>query len=140
MGSEMCIRDSGVSVANEVTASESDFHLGPIASTVIEKGIPLEICPTSNLHTGVVNSFNEHPVDTLLRSGFQVSINTDNRLMSATSMSNEFWECHNSFGWGWKEIKAITKTSIHHAFIPLEEKNSIMKRIDSWYETRIFSD
>ncbi len=127
----------GVSVANEVTALESGFHLGPIASTVIEKGIPLEICPTSNLHTGVVDSFDEHPVDTLLRSGFQVSVNTDNRLMSATSMSNEFWECHNSFGWGWNEFKAITETSIHHAFLSPEEKNSIMKRIDSWYETKI---
>jgi len=125
----------GVSIAKEVNEEGNYFRKGSTASAIVENMIPLEICPTSNLHTGVVNSLSEHPVDMLLRAGFQVTVNTDNRLMSCTSMTNELWECHKAFGWGWEEISAVADTGIRNAFIPQAEKDPVMERLRSWYGT-----
>ncbi len=124
----------GVSIANEVTDGSHGFEMGSIAEFVVNQKIPLEICPTSNLHTGVVGAISDHPVDMLMRAGFQITINTDNRLMSSTSMSNEIWECHEAFGWTWNDIKNVTEVGVHHSFISQTEKDKLLQEIGSWYE------
>jgi adenosine deaminase len=64
--------------------------LGRRASYVRDRRIPLELCPTSNVHTGAVPSIDEHPIDLLRRLRFRVTVNTDNRLMSNVTTSSEF--------------------------------------------------
>src|SRR5581483_5385803 len=76
-------------------------RLGRLASILRDKRIPLELCPSSNVQTGAVKSIAEHPFDLLARSRFRVTVNTDNRLMSDTSMSLEMLRLVEAFGYGW---------------------------------------
>ena len=64
--------------------------MGRLASYVRDQRVPLEMCPTSNVHTGAAPSIEEHPIDLLRRLRFRVTVNTDNRLMSGVTMSDEF--------------------------------------------------
>ena len=68
------------------------MRLGRLASYVRDRRVPLEMCPTSNVHTGAVASIEEHPIDLLRRLRFRVTVNTDNRLMSGVTMTSEFEE------------------------------------------------
>jgi len=67
--------------------------LGKTATYIIENKIPLEICITSNIHTNMYESIEQHPIVNLLNLGFNISINTDNRLMSNTDINNEINIC-----------------------------------------------
>lgn len=91
--------------------------LGPVASVVHERRIPLEICPTSNLHTMHIQPA-EHPVGLLHRAGFVVTISPDNRLMSGTSMSQEFELLVNDHGFTVDDLATVTRQSIDAAFAP----------------------
>src|SRR5207244_4175310 len=72
--------------------------LGDLAQYVLDKRIPLEICLTSNLHTGAVPSLTAHPFSVFFRKQFRVTLNTDNRLMSHTTMVKEFQVAAETFG------------------------------------------
>ena len=117
----MCIRDS-----NEVAVTDG------IATELVDRGIALEVCPTSNIHTGIVNSIHNHPVNTFLDAGLTVTINTDNRLMSSTSLTNEFLQCSSAFNWTWEEITSITLNAVENAFLTKGERDKLVKRLDSW--------
>ena len=65
-------------------------QLGRLAAYVRDTRVPLEMCPTSNVHTGAVRSIEEHPIDLLRRLRFRVTVNTDNRLMSGITLTDEF--------------------------------------------------
>ena len=80
----------GVRIIDDIDFSGPEPVLGQLASYVRDRRIPLELCPTSNLQTGAAKSYAEHPIGALARLRFRVTINTDNRLMSQTSMSFEF--------------------------------------------------
>ena len=75
-------------------------ELGRLAAFVRDRRVPLEMCPTSNVHTGAAPSIAEHPIGLLRRLRFRVTVNTDNRLMSDTSMSKEFAALVDAFGYG----------------------------------------
>ena len=100
---------------------------------VVERQIPLEVCPTSNVHTGAAPSIAEHPVGLLRDLRFRVTVNTDNRLMSATSMSNEFAVCCQAFGWGWHQVQWLTINAMKSAFHPFDDRlriiNDVVKRL-----------
>ena len=84
----------GVRIIDDVkVAGDGSVSLGRLASYVRDKRIPLELCPSSNLQTGAAASFAEHPIGLLTQLKFRVTVNTDNRLMSGTSMSvvSSFW-------------------------------------------------
>ena len=76
----------GVRIIEDIS---DDNELGQTADYVLQKNIPLEICITSNIHTNMYKSPQEHPISTLHYLGFNISLNTDNRLMSNTSINNE---------------------------------------------------
>ncbi|MDQ3578831.1 MAG: adenosine deaminase, partial [Actinomycetota bacterium] len=73
----------GVRIVDDIkVAEDGSVHLGPLASYVRDRRIPLEMCPTSNLQTGAASSFATHPIGLLTKLRFRVTVNTDNRLMS----------------------------------------------------------
>ena len=109
-----------------------DLPDGRIAKQVLAQQIHLEVAPSSNLQTGIADTYAHHPIKRLFELGFNVGINTDNRLMSDTSMSKEFQECHDAFGWGLAEFRELTLNAMNAAFI--EDKSSYLKRIGAGYD------
>jgi len=91
--------------------------------------IPLELCPTSNLQTGAAASYAEHPIGVLAKLRFRVTLNTDNRLMSQTSMSFEMEEAVKAFSWDFAELQRVTINAMKSAFIPYPERLAIIDQI-----------
>jgi adenosine deaminase len=104
-------------------------HLGPVAAAVRDKRIPLELCPTSNVQTGAVASIAEHPFDVLARLRFRVTVNTDNRLLSDTTMSKEMLRLVEAFGYGWSDLARFTVNAMESAFVPFDERLAIIDEV-----------
>lgn len=100
--------------------------LGLIANAVRDKRIPLELCPSSNVQTGAVASLAEHPFNVLARLRFRVTVNTDNRLMSDTTMSKEFAKLADQFGYGWADFERFTVNAMKSAFLHFDERLAII--------------
>ena len=109
-----------------------DLPDGRIAKQILDEQIHLEVAPSSNLQTGIADTYAHHPIERLFDLGFNVGINTDNRLMSRTSMSNEFSECAKAFGWGVPEFRELTINAMNAAFI--DDKSQYLKRIGAGYD------
>ena len=109
-----------------------DLPDGRIARQVLEEQIHLEVAPTSNLQTGIADTYVHHPIEKLFDLGFNVGLNTDNRLMSRTSMTHEFSECAKAFGWGAAEFRELTINAMNSAFI--QDKSEFLKRIGAGYD------
>ena len=95
---------------------------GELAQYVLDKRIPLEICLLSNLHTGAVDKLDNHPFGILFKEKFRVTINTDDRLMSNTDLTNEFLTAVKYFNLSIDEIEKITINAMKSAFIPYKER------------------
>jgi len=109
-----------------------DLPDGAIARQVLDRQVHLEVCPTSNLQTGVADTYAHHPIERLFDLGFNIGLNTDNRLMSRTSMSHEFSECAKAFGWTVAEFRELTLNAMNAAFI--DDKSEYLKRIGAGYD------
>jgi adenosine deaminase len=96
--------------------------LGDLAQYVLDKRIPLEICLISNVHTGATPSLAEHPFKILYQEKFRVTLNTDNRLMSSTSMTQEFEAAADTFGLSMDDFEKITINAMKSAFLPYEQR------------------
>lgn len=99
-----------------------NVKLGSLAQYVLDKRIPLELCLSSNVHTGAVPSIQEHPFGAYFRGKFRVTLNTDNRLMSHTSMTQEFQHAVKYFKLNLSDLEKITINSMKSAFIPYEPR------------------
>ena len=119
----------GVRIIDDIDFSGDKPRLGPLASYVRDRRIPLELCPTSNLQTGAAKTYSEHPIGMLAKLRFRVTLNTDNRLMSRTSMSNEMSECVKSFGWKFADLQRVTVNALKSSFIPFEERLEIIEKV-----------
>jgi len=119
----------GVRIMDDIDMSGSEPKLGLLASYVRDRRIPLEICPTSNLQTGAAKNFASHPIGALEKLRFRVTINTDNRLMSRTSMSNEMQQAVAAFDWTFQDLQRVTINALKSAFIPFEERLAIIEKI-----------
>jgi len=119
----------GVRIIDDIDFSGDKPRLGPLASYVRDRRIPLELCPTSNLQTGAAKTYSEHPIGMLAKLRFRVTLNTDNRLMSRTSMSNEMSECVKSFGWKCADLQRVTVNALKSSFIPFEERLEIIEKV-----------
>jgi adenosine deaminase len=97
-------------------------RLGDLAQYVLDKRIPLEICLLSNVHTGAARSLAEHPFGILFREKFRVTLNTDNRLMSDTSMTKEFEAAAETFGLSLDDFEKITINAMKSAFLPYDQR------------------
>lgn len=96
--------------------------LGDLAQYVLDKRIPLEICLISNVHTGAARSLAEHPFGIFFQEKFRVTLNTDNRLMSDTSMSKEFQAAADTFGLQLDDFEKITINAMKSAFLPYDQR------------------
>lgn len=113
----------GVRIYEDFDATMSGLELGPIAQAVRDQRIPLEICPTSNTQTGVADEIADHPFNLLYEMGFVCTINTDNRLVSGTTMSREFEVLAEAFDLEYWQLLEMTTNALEHAFCssPLRE-------------------
>lgn len=109
----------GVRIIDDISP---DGQLGRLAAYVRDKRIPLELCPSSNVQTGAAASIREHPIGLLRDLRFRVTLNTDNRLMSGTSMSREMALLCDAFGYGWPELQWLTVNGMKSSFIPFDER------------------
>jgi len=98
------------------------IKLGTLAQYVLDRRIPLEICLSSNVHTGSVPSLREHPFKMYFDRGFRVTLNTDDRLMSDTTMTKEFAIAVKEFGFTLAELEKVTLNAIKSAFLPFDER------------------
>ncbi len=113
----------GVRIVDDISVSEGGHvALGRLATYVRDQRVPLEMCPTSNVHTGAVAAIEQHPIDLLRRLRFRVTVNTDNRLMSGVTMSSEFETLSRVFDFGLDEMEWLTLNAMKSAFAPFDER------------------
>jgi adenosine deaminase len=113
----------GVRIVDDIGMSEDGTPLlGRLASIVRDRRIPLELCPTSNVHTGAVADIAAHPIGLLRSLGFRITVNTDNRLMSDVSMTSEMAALNRAFGWGLDDFRWLTINAMKSAFLPFDER------------------
>ncbi|MGB9222751.1 adenosine deaminase [Mycobacterium sp.] len=120
----------GVRIADDIDIDpDGTVQLGRLASILRDKRIPLELCPSSNVQTGAAASIADHPFDLLARARFRVTVNTDNRLMSDTTMSLEMHRLVEAFGYGWSDLARFTINAMKSAFIPFDERLAIIDEV-----------
>ena len=119
----------GVRIIDDIDVSGSEPKLGQLASYIRDRRIPLELCPTSNLQTGAAKNIEQHPIGILAKLRFRVTLNTDNRLMSQTSMTHEMTEVVRAFKWDFAELQRVTINGMKSAFIPYPERLEIIEKI-----------
>jgi adenosine deaminase len=120
----------GVRIIDDITVDEhGNASLGRLASYVRDKRIPLEMCPSSNVQTGAAASIAEHPIGLLTRLRFRVTVNTDNRLMSGTSMSHEMRLLSEASGYGLSDLRWFTINAMKSAFLPFDERLTIIDQV-----------
>ena len=121
----------GVRIADDIKRVGDRYELGQLANYVRDRRIPLEVCPTSNVHTGAAASIAEHPIELLRSLRFRVTLNTDNRLMSGITLSSEFEACATTFHWNLDDMEWLTinaaKSSFFHFDHRLELINTVIK-------------
>jgi len=120
----------GVRIVDDITTHpDGSIELGRLAAFVRDRRIPLEMCPTSNVHTGAAASVAEHPFDLLRRLRYRVTVNTDNRLMSGVSLSSEFAAIDAAFGIGLGEMEWLTINALKSAFAPFDERLRLINEV-----------
>ncbi|GAB2885853.1 adenosine deaminase [Nocardioides pacificus] len=125
----------GVRIIDDITVhDDGTVELGKLAAYVRDKRIPLEMCPASNVQTGAAASIAEHPIGLLSELRFRVTVNTDNRLMSGTSMTAEMWSLVEAFGYTLHDLRWFTINAMKSAFLPFDERLAIIDGvIKPWY-------
>ena len=120
----------GVRIVDDVAVLPGGgYGLGRLAAFVRDRRVPLEMCPTSNVHSGAAASIEEHPFDLLRRLRFRVTVNTDNRLMSNVSLSSEFAALDRAFGLGLGEMEWLTLNAMKSAFAPFDERLRLINEV-----------
>jgi adenosine deaminase len=116
----------GDDVAKAIAADGDDVRLGRLAAYIRDRRIPLEMAPSSNVQTGAAESIALHPISLLKRMRFRVTVNTDNRLMSGTSMSREMGLLVEEAGWSLEDLRWVTINAMKSSFIPFDERLAII--------------
>jgi adenosine deaminase len=116
----------GVRIVDDITAGGA---LGRLAQYVRDKRIPLEMCPSSNVQTGAAESIADHPIGLLRKLQFRVTVNTDNRLMSGTSMTREMALLADAFGYGWSDLQWFTINAMKSSFIGFDERLQLINGV-----------
>ncbi|AUX48923.1 adenosine deaminase [Sorangium cellulosum] len=102
---------------------------GDLLHYINDHRIPLECCPSSNVQTGAVRDLASHPLKLYQSLGLRVTVNTDNRLVTDTTVSHELWHCHTKMGFGLKEIKSMIVAGFKSAFLPFHIKQGYLRRV-----------
>ena len=102
---------------------------GDLLHYINDHRIPLEVCPSSNVQTGAVRDLASHPMKLYYNLGLRVTVNTDNRLVTDTTVSQELWHCHTKMGMGLDDIKSIVTAGFKSAFLPFHVKQAYLRRV-----------
>ncbi|WP_395638410.1 adenosine deaminase [Pseudolysinimonas sp.] len=129
----------GVCIAEDIQLEDGDddetslVTLGRLAQWIKDRGIPLETSPSSNLQTAAFTGWGPgitgHPFDVLYQLGFKVTVNTDNRLMSGTSLTREVALLVDAFGYDADDVEQFMVNAADAAFLPLEDREELVERI-----------
>ncbi len=118
----------GVRIVDDITVNpDGTAELGRLAAYVRDRRVPLEMCPTSNVHTGAAASIDEHPFGLLRRLRFRVTVNTDNRLMSHVTLSDELTAVAHAFELGLDDIRWLQINAMKSAFAHFEDRLRIIE-------------
>lgn len=124
----------GVRIIEDTTVVDGAITgLGALAAYVRDLRVPLEVSVSSNLHTGLYPTPEAHPVGLLYRAGFAITINTDNRLMSGTSMTEEFELLSRHHGFEVDDFHAVTRGALQAGFGEWPERSRLLDEIDEQY-------
>ena len=117
----------GVRIVDDISADDGGRpRLGRLSSYVRDRRVPLEMCPSSNLQTGAAESMARHPIGMLAAMRFRVTVNTDNRLMSGTTLSREMELLASAFGYDLDDVRWFTVNAMKSAFIPFDERLALI--------------
>jgi len=120
----------GVRLVDDIkTDPDGTAWLGRLASYIRDRRIPLEMCPTSNIQTGVAGSIADHPIGLLRELSFRVTVNTDSRLMSGVTLSSELHALCEAFGYGWADVQWLTINAMKSAFLHFDERLEIINTV-----------
>jgi adenosine deaminase len=120
----------GVRIIDDITVNaDGTVTLGDLAAYVRDRRIPLELCPKSNVDTGAAASIAEHPIGLLRKLNFRVTLNTDNRLMSNTSMSAEMTSLVEAFDYSLRDLEWMSVNAMKSSFLPFNERLDIINQI-----------
>jgi len=119
----------GVRIVDDITRVGDRYELGRLASYIRDRRIPLEVCPTSNVHTGAATSIATHPIELLRQLRFRVTLNTDNRLMSGITMSSEFESCARAFDWTLDDMEWLTLNAAKSAFFQFDQRLALINTV-----------
>lgn len=133
----------GVRIREDIKLIEVDgllesVEFGEVADWVHDRQIALELSPSSNLQTGAIAAWGstmaEHPFDVLYSLGFNVTVNTDNRLMSATTITRELELLTEAFGYSLDDLEQFQINAARAAFLPIEERELMIEQIEAAFE------
>ena len=110
-----------------------DGTLGELAGYVRDRRIPLELCPSSNLQTGICDSIATHPFGILAAAKFRVTVSCDNRLMSRTTLSREFALLSDAFGYDLDDLRRFTINAAKSAFLPFDQRLVLIEQIKAGF-------
>ncbi|MBA8793274.1 adenosine deaminase [Friedmanniella endophytica] len=119
----------GVRLVEDVTDGPDGPRVGELGGYLRDARIALELCPRSNVQTGAVASVAEHPIDLLTRLGLRTTVNTDNRLMSDTTLSKEFLGLGEAFGYGLDELRRFTLNAAKASFLDLDARRALITEV-----------
>ncbi len=120
----------GVRIIDDIEIDDNgEAHLGRLAHYIRDRRIPLEVCPSSNLHTGVVDDLADHPIKLFKDLKFRVTLNTDNRLMSDISMTKEMQNMVDIFEWDLLDMQWLTVNAMKSAFLPFDERLTLINDV-----------
>ena len=127
MGSDMSSEAASEETSDEEPTPSPTF--GGVADRVLREQICLEVCPSSNLQTGVADELSHHPVGPLHRLGFALALSSDNRLMSRTSTSREMLRAAQTFGWTLEDLERIVLTGLENGFAPAAQRQALRDEV-----------
>jgi adenosine deaminase len=119
----------GVRIVDDISHGVAGPVLGRLSQYVRDKRIPLEMCPSSNVQTGAAASIAEHPIGLLRKLHFRVTVNTDNRLMSGTTMTREMSLVAAAFDYDWSDLQWLTVNAMKSAFIGFDDRLQIIESV-----------
>lgn len=102
---------------------------GDLLHYINDHRIPLEVCPSSNVQTGAVRDLASHPLRLYFDLGLRVTVNTDNRMVTDTTVSQELWKCHTNMGFSLADIKQVIVAGFKSAFLPFHVKQAYLRRV-----------
>ncbi|HWD62703.1 MAG TPA: adenosine deaminase [Humibacter sp.] len=133
----------GVRLAEDITVERQDdeniyVSLGRLSQWVKDREIPLELSPSSNLQTGAIEAWGDdlldHPFDLLYQLGFRVTVNTDNRLMSSTTLTRELSLLADAFGYDLDDLETFQLNAARSTFLPVEDREDLAEAVSAGFD------